>query len=121
MKRNHEYKIGAYISSAAASTRVTNGHGFYFTTIQPIDDPYSYGNLRAQYNNPNIISDMKNWVKIEGTFIAQGGEQRLTIGNFNNDSTSITSPANCFNGSIPGSYYYLDDVWVIPCDTTTFA
>jgi hypothetical protein len=55
--------------------------------------------------NP-VIQDTLNWVKVSGCYLAQGGEEYLTIGNFfDNANTQITAG----NGS---SYYYVDDVLV---------
>lgn len=60
-------------------------------------------------NNNGIITDTLNWTSISGKFIAAGGEQYLTIGNFNsNDSTNWILLSN--NSQI--SYYYIDDVSV---------
>ena len=54
--------------------------------------------------------DTLNWIKVSGSFIAQGGEQYLTIGNFQNTDTLT-------NKSI---YVYIDDVKLYYCgpDTT---
>jgi hypothetical protein len=39
-----------------------------------------------QVQNPYIVTDTLNWVKIAGVFTAQGGEQYLTLGNFKYDN-----------------------------------
>ena len=115
------YKVIFYVSLADSLTQYCNNIGAYFSR-----DSFTYGNYNVlpfipQVSNNTTANPLKSctgWVKVEGTFIAQGGESHITIGNFNDDASSSVSPANCFNGSISGSYYYLDDVWVIPCDTT---
>lgn len=70
-----------------------------------------------------IISDTVNWIKISGEYIAQGGEQVLTIGNFFSDFETNVDTVN----PIPGgyAYYFIDDVSVYECeeapsDTITF-
>jgi len=65
--------------------------------------------LSAQVNNPNgiFISDTLNWTEISGSFIATGGENFITIGNFKD--TSI------IHGS---GYYYIDDVCLSPDSLT---
>ena len=57
-----------------------------------------------------IFKDTVNWIKVSGTFIANGGEQYLTIGNFQN--TSMLQSKDL--------YVYIDDVKLYYCgpDTT---
>ncbi|OPZ99490.1 MAG: hypothetical protein BWY70_00954 [Bacteroidetes bacterium ADurb.Bin408] len=70
-----------------------------------------------------IISDTVNWIKISGEYIAQGGEQVLTIGNFFSDSETNVDTVNPISGGY--AYYFIDDVSVYECeeapsDTITF-
>ncbi len=72
-----------------------------------------------QIQNNNFIYDTLNWVKVSGSFTAIGGEQFLTLGNFQTDSLTdtlgvINNPLNYFNGA----YYYIDDV-SLTLDSTT--
>ena len=71
-----------------------------------------------QYGNP-IINDTLNWIKVGGIFTARGGEQYITIGNFNDDNTTDTVfvDSTGWNGGI--AYYYIDDVSVMLCSDTT--
>ena len=58
--------------------------------------------------NPAIV-DTVSWIKVSGVYAATGGEQCITIGNFNYDSTTtiqVINPANPY----AGAYYYIDDV-----------
>jgi gliding motility-associated-like protein len=68
-----------------------------------------YANPQISQQLPQII-DTINWIKVSGSFIAKGGEQYLTIGNFQNTDTLT-------NKSI---YVYIDDVklWYCGPDTT---
>ena len=61
---------------------------------------------------PNI--DTVNWIKVSGTFIAKGGEEYLTIGNFKKLDTLF--------GDV-WTYIYIDDVSVYYCgpDTTNIS
>ena len=61
-------------------------------------------------NTTVLLDDTATWMRVSGYFLASGGEQYITIGNFNNDSnTTIMQVGN--SGSY-GSYYFVDDVWV---------
>jgi hypothetical protein len=67
------------------------------------------------------IMDTTNWVEISGEYIAKGGEQFLTIGNFYPfdsivwDSTSLPQNPNYLNKL---AYYFIDDVSVTEIDTS---
>ena len=66
------------------------------------------------YGNP-IISDTNNWVKVSTIYKAKGGEQFITLGNFNfmNQTNYIVKkPLGYF-----GAGYFVDDVSVIPLDS----
>lgn len=96
--------MGAYISEEA----INEGQINTFTLIPQI------------MNHPLIpLDDKENWMLITDTFISNiGGEQFITIGNFFDDEESDTIHLN--TGDISGwqAYYYIDDVSVIPVDTT---
>jgi hypothetical protein len=67
-------------------------------------------------NTGGVLSDTSGWEKVSGTFVASGGEQYITIGNFNSDSaTTITQPY--FVGSY-GAYYFIDGVSVQEVNTS---
>ncbi len=74
--------------------------------------------------NDSILKDSINWVKISGTFIANGGEQWITIANFlPDDSISIyllNSLMPYLDSNDYRSYYLIDDVSVFPCDAPVY-
>jgi hypothetical protein len=67
-----------------------------------------------EFNN-SIITDTINWVKISGIYVANGGEQYITIGNFANDANTDTLSIE--NVPYKSAYYFFDDVSVIPIDS----
>jgi gliding motility-associated-like protein len=88
--------IGAYLSDSAISSATD----FNFNFVPQIQ------------SNPNIfLQDTLNWMKISGIYQAHGGEQFLTIGNFNNDlNTDTMTILTGTNPLVFASYYYFDDV-----------
>jgi hypothetical protein len=58
---------------------------------------------------PYVITDTDNWTLVSGSYVAQGGEQFLTIGSFFGDNDCDTLPAG---GNYPMAYYYIDDISV---------
>ena len=92
--------LGAYLSASPP----TNGGG-----SGPI-------NAIPQVANPlgNILTDTVNWGVIVGTFVAVGGEEFITIGNFYDDSNTVL--LNTTTGgpqTIPYPYYWIDNVEVV--------
>jgi hypothetical protein len=69
-------------------------------------------------NTSGVITDTANWVKIAGSFVANGTEQFITIGNFkyNAHTTYVKMPDNPLQAAAKGTYYLVDDVSVIESD-----
>ena len=113
LQAGKRYTVSFYVSLANFSTYSINRIGAYLSDTL-INDTTIY-NLPfiPQINNPtnNQLNDTLNWMLISGDFIANGGEQFITIGNFYNDVQTDTSVIS--NGSVTASYYYVDSVSVI--------
>ncbi len=107
------YCVSFYVSLAETSLLSVDGLGVYLS----VDSIYSSqaGPLpfQPQVINPigNIINDTLNWVRIQGNYIATGGEKFITIGNFNSDAQTSFTYNNFGTDSI--AYYYIDDVSVV--------
>ena len=64
-------------------------------------------------NDINIpLLDTKGWQCVTGIFVAQGGEQYITLGNFNTAEMSGYLDLDTLTKLLPGAYYYIDDVSV---------
>jgi hypothetical protein len=90
--------IGAFISVIQPTTVVSNT---YIPATPQI------------VNQTGYLTDTIGWIKIEGYFTAQGGEEYLTIGNFNSNSntdTLYTGSNDPAPGNPDGAYYYIDSV-----------
>jgi hypothetical protein len=104
-------KIGAYVDDGSIDTATYCGEPRIMHTPQVFTTA--------------IITDSINWTRIEGTFIANGTEKFITIGNFSNNANTDT----VFNrarirpgaGNIFLSWYLIDDVSVIATDAVAFA
>jgi gliding motility-associated-like protein len=75
--------------------------------------------IPPQVESPEWVyyQDTNNWQRIQGNFIASGGEKWLTIGNFHSDIDShyIINPGSYSNYQ---AYYLVDDISVYLSDTT---
>ena len=117
-----EYCASMYVSLADSCQYAISNIGMHFGNTDfsslTIDTSVIF-NLHPQvYNDSgNILSDKIHWIKIEGSFVATGGEQFLTIGNFsrpqNMDTLSLSEYSNYGLGY---AYYYFDEVEVKLCN-----
>ncbi len=88
--------LGAYLSSTPVTASGTN----------PL-------NVTPQVVSSSYVSDTVGWTLIQSTFTATGGEQYITIGNFNDaSSTSTQTVYSPQPGGPMLSYYFIDDVSV---------
>ena len=76
---------------------------------QVIARPYS-----PQVVNPDHrgLDSIHTWQRVSGTFVAEGGEQYVTFGNFYPMEHSGFHVPDSLTGLLSGAYYYLDDVSV---------
>ena len=132
LKEGETYKLTFYVSLSEYSAGAVATLGGLFTknrieekTRQMLTDKitieYEKGvsqsistYLKPQvvnhYSNP--IINVEDWTKIEGEFIAEGGEKFLTIGNFYPAPQSNVVDLPYLTYLLPGAYYYIDDVSV---------
>jgi len=110
------YEFSMWVSLPERFGLGINNLGALFTDyIVEGNIPSELGLIEA---NPQIkaddpITDKDNWTQITGTFIAEGGEEYLTIGNFFSDED--TEAVTVWPYDFPNwSYYYIDAVSLIP-------
>ncbi len=71
------------------------------------------------YSPTNLLGNKTGWTKVEGKFMANGGEEYMTIGNFKLDSNTIITFVSA--GANPETaYYYIDSISLTPaiCDSS---
>jgi hypothetical protein len=77
-------------------------------------------NYTPQVQINTMVTDTLNWVLLQDTFMANGGEQYISIGNLKPDSLTQFQLVKTINASLPEiSYYFMDDVSLIDLDDTT--
>lgn len=102
-----------YVSLLDSTNLASNNIGISLTNTQ-------LGNLTSEdmlitpvtWSSSNVITDNINWTKLSGSFIANGGEKFLTIGNFYSEAStsSVQVLSNSLNGDL--AYYYIDNVYL---------
>jgi outer membrane protein OmpA-like peptidoglycan-associated protein len=110
------YDVSMALALAAFSGEMINGFGICFTHDRIIDKGLS-GALKFV---PQIIIDSTDqdgligkWMTFHMTYIARGGENYITLGNFSTDKKTDSRKVNAGKGA-PYAYYYLDDISVTP-------
>src|SRR5690606_33046643 len=109
------YCVKFYVNISNPSTYGIDGFGAYFgdnniDTITYCNVPLTY--LIPQVQNPqgNIISDTLNWIAITGTFVANGTEKYLLLGNFLSNANTDTLMINPTNLPLIWTEGSIDDV-----------
>lgn len=77
--------------------------------FQTVSRPY-----QPQIVNPvsRHLDNTHDWQCVTGTFVAKGGEQYITLGNFNTSERSGYTDPDSLTQLLPGAYYYIDNVSV---------
>lgn len=71
---------------------------------------YTYYQPQVVNDADKPLVDVSQWQRIEGEFVAEGGEQYLTIGNFYSTGQSNITDLDTLTYLLPGAYYYIDHV-----------
>jgi hypothetical protein len=114
------YEVSFYVSRSDSSEYISNNIGAYFS-VNPdtINTPSGYNVFpyTPQVDNPltNPLDNDSGWTKVSGTFVANGGEKYLMIGNFHDSqNTSVVFVGGCTACSYGYfGFYFIDDVSVV--------
>src|SRR5690606_23016590 len=90
LKNSTVYCATYYVVNTNNNPYAIDAFGMYFSdatldTINYCNVALTY--LQPQIENPvgNIITDTLHWIAITGTFVANGNEKYLVLGNFKSD------------------------------------
>ncbi len=116
LKSCYEYKFTMYVCLSEYSTYAMKSIGTFFS-LNTIGDNFDVviDTLPQVVNKDFFLKDSINWMKIEKTFIAHGGEKYITIGYFLSTIESDTLHIHTSNSFTEEdfSYYYIDNVSLI--------
>lgn len=123
LEKGKKYCISFYVSLDGRSPHAVGNFGayfspnFYFWPYFYIHDTTITPNFKV--SSP-VITDTLNWIKISGSFVAQGGEEYVTIQNFDDDNNTNVVQLVSNPSSVLCSGYYYDDIAVYPCDAPVY-
>jgi OOP family OmpA-OmpF porin len=115
------YCLSFFVSRADRKEYAIENIGAFFSNNVQTTGSIGYINKTPQVvNQSGLITDTIGWTEIQGCFTANGGEQYITIGNFNSDANTNSFYAGT-NNPIPSNpeycYYYIDDITLIDQST----
>jgi outer membrane protein OmpA-like peptidoglycan-associated protein len=118
MKKGQAYCVKFYVSLGDNSKFATNNIAAHFSKkdVAISDKKSIIDKPHVREVNNKVFSGMYSWEKVCGTYIAEGGEKYITLGNFNmTEDTKMEKvkrdPSNK-NPQIGGAYYFIDNISV---------
>ena len=113
LRKGEHYIVEFYIALSTYGMQATDRIGMYISSAPATKtalDGYIY---TPQVENPAgvVLKDSMNWTKVSGSYVAEGGEKYITIGNFyNDDLTTHIKILPLATEDI--ALYYIDDISV---------
>lgn len=114
------YNVSAWVNLRDDIGKTCDGFGFHLTASVLTSALTSNAlSIVPSLDNTTTINNTADWVQIGGVYIASGGEEYLTIGNFRDDANTNN------NGFFGHSYIFVEDVSVtaasaLPIELTDF-
>jgi hypothetical protein len=122
LKQGHNYKFSCFLSLAdLVSTHANADFGVHFNQDSLKFNNQNVISLAPQITNAsgNFFSDTSTWQEFSGQYTALGNEKYLIIGNFKEASAvPDTIRIQNFGTMGEGSFYYIDDIFLIDLDST---
>jgi len=122
LKKGEKYCVQFYVSMSEASTYASNQIGAHFSK-----KAFGTEVLESIIEKTHVVDDNNKifnapfgWDRVCGTYVAEGGEKFITIGNFSTNENTKNA-RNKKNSSskvalVAAAYYYLDNVSVTLID-----
>jgi hypothetical protein len=131
LEEGKKYMVEFYLSLFDSARFAGRNIGIHFSVGMPVDVSWTASvktahllSLTPQVRyEGDFLTDKEGWMPIVGSFIAQGGEKYITIGNFDGYANSDT--LNLYEGGVIDgfglyntdywevAYYFIDDVSVV--------
>ena len=110
-----EYKIGFWASVPNGASYQVDRLGAYISKdslLSPL--PFNFNVIpQIQTQQGVLMVDTLNWFEIKGNYIAQGGEQFITIGNFYDNANTMVDSIFGIQPNFFAGYFFIDDVYVV--------
>ena len=107
------YNISFRANLAEKSGRAINNLGLLLSKEAVSSNTNSFITATPQIKSENILDNKTEWTEVSGRFVAEGGEQFLTIGLFNGVDQSVDLSKETNNRR---AYYYIDGIAIAVFD-----
>jgi hypothetical protein len=109
-----KYLVEYYVSLADYTEFASNNLGVHLSTTAVSNGTNGVLSVNPQFTSTNVIGDTQGWVRVVDTIVANDAHSFLTIGNFENDASTVVeaNPTASFEPGMYGAYYFIDDVRV---------
>ncbi|MCC7332955.1 MAG: gliding motility-associated C-terminal domain-containing protein [Flavobacteriales bacterium] len=117
----NKYKFSFYVNLANGSDYALEKIGAWFTpnVISSNNTLPLFSTLPQIENTTSFITDTVGWTKVEGEFIAKGGENYLTIGYYSDTNNIDTLRIKPFAPTVSfWIYYYVDGITLEEVEST---
>ena len=117
LQKDSTYCFSAYLKLSPGSRYASNAIGVQFTQEMNRIDVDQLLEVRADIElEDQVLMYKTRWMRIQCTYKARGGERWMTIGSFKDHRQLVLHEVP---GDNPESYYYLDDVSLVPLHRAT--
>ena len=107
------YEVSLQVNLSDACQYASDDIGVAFLTDEPNAETIRDAVYHVKNTEGQMIRDTMGWTRVQGSYLATGGETYLVIGNFYRDRDTDREIIN--EGGLPWVYFYIDDVVVKPC------
>jgi hypothetical protein len=126
LKSNTAYCAKYFVVNTNNDRIAIDTYGMYvgdgtMDTISQCQVPLTYLTPQVEHPSGNIITDTLNWIPITGTFVANGTEKYLLLGNFRSNPATHTLLINTPTLTTMSNDNYIDDVSLIELNLPAFA
>ncbi len=119
MKEEKVYCVKMNVLLSMLSKYSSNNIGIYISKKPLMAEEIEKYDIQPQiiHSQNRIFDEQFDWEPICQTYIADGGEEYITIGNFGStestDNGKVKKPKGIIGTQARGAYYYIDDVSVM--------
>ncbi|MFM2226596.1 MAG: hypothetical protein RJA07_2798 [Bacteroidota bacterium] len=119
--KNHHYQFSIYVQLFDTSkwndvgkiVGINSFDALFTDTSLGYLGVFPMGKYIPQIQINQMVTDTQHWVQLVDTFIANGGEQFVSIGNFKTDSQTQFILVDSQSNLPEVAYYFIDDVSLI--------
>lgn len=113
LRAGESYCVSLWVSCADQPRLATDDLCVCFTSEIPTVEALETASYAVRNPVGNVLDDTQNWVQLSNNIRARGDERFIVIGSCRSDSTNY-APLNASSFFDPDTYYYIDEVSVIP-------